>query len=112
MIRIHLNGLKLVPGVDYTSTNHIISFLSPPAPGDQLLITSGLPGGGAHMQRFVGDGFTFLFKLDSSFEHRIKLQAMLDDVWTYHNVPAVHDVLEQLQVVLELVKQDTPLKTL
>lgn len=112
MIRVHLNGLKLIPGIDYSATNHTVSFNEAPAVGDEVLITSDIPGGsGSHMQRFVGNGSLFLYQLDSAFQERMKLQAVLDDAWTYQGVPAVQDILAQLKVVIELVKQDTPLKT-
>ncbi len=111
MIYVHLNGLKMVPGIDYSTTRSSVSFSQPPAVGDSAIVTMSINGGGAHMQRFTGDGHTYLFQLDQTFENRYKLQTILDDAWTYHNVPAVQDLLEQLGVVIALVKQDIPLKT-
>lgn len=109
MIQIHLNGLKMLPGIDYTATKNTIGFSTPPNAGDDILVTSAIPGGGAHLQRLKGDGFTFLYQLDSSFKERVQIQSVLADAWVYHNVPAVKDLLDRLQVVIELVKQDDPL---
>jgi hypothetical protein len=111
MIQVHINGLKQIPGIDYTTSNDLVSFHQAPACGDTILVTSSIPGSttGVHMQKFLGNGSTFLYNVDNSFNQRVKLQKMLDEVWEYQGVPAVQDILERLQVVLEIVKQDDPL---
>jgi hypothetical protein len=111
MIQVHINGLKCVPGIDYNATNQTISFKQAPAAGDTILVTSAIPGSttGVHMQKLIGNGHTFLYQIDNSFEQRVKLQKLLDEAWEYQGVPAVQDILERLQVVLEIVKQDDPL---
>jgi len=110
MIQVHVNGLKQIPGIDYDATNQTISFKQPPAIGDQILVTSSIPGSttGVHMQKLMGNGSTFLYQLDSSFEQRVKLQKLLDEAWEYQGVPAVNNILEQLRVVVELVKHNDP----
>jgi hypothetical protein len=113
MIEVQLNGLRLIPGIDYTSGANAVSFSTPPNMGDDILVISNIPGSttGVHMQKLTGDGYTFLYMFDSSFDQRIKLQNLLDEVWEYQGVPAVQDLLEKLKVVIELVKQDVPTKT-
>lgn len=111
MIQVHINGLRCVPGIDYNATAQSISFKQAPAVGDDILVTSAIPGnsGGVHMQKIKGNGNTFLYNIDRTFDERVQLQRTLDDAWKYQGVPAVADVLARLQVVLELVKQDDTL---
>jgi hypothetical protein len=111
MIQVHINGLKQIPGIDYTATNQTISFKQAPASGDDILVTSAIPGSttGVHMEKLRGNGHTFLYTIDNSFEQRVKLQKLLDEAWEYQGVPAVHNILEQLRVVVELVKHNDPL---
>jgi hypothetical protein len=113
MIQVHINGLKQIPGIDYMASSNAVNFNQAPPAGSDILVTSNIPGSttGVHMQKLRADGHTFLYMLDSSFEQRIKLQNLLDDVWEYQGVPAVYDLLEQLKVVVALVKQDVPTKT-
>jgi hypothetical protein len=110
MIEVHLNGLRLIPGIDYTATHGEIKFTEAPCLGDNITISSTIPGSvGVQMQALMGNGHTFAYKIDRSFSDRVVIQNLLDDAWTYQNVPAVLDVLDQLKVVLALVKQDDPL---
>jgi hypothetical protein len=111
MITIHLNGLRLIPGIDFTAGNNTVSFTQPPCMGDDIVITTSIPGSSTsvYMQKLTGNGHTFRYNIDSTFDERAKLQRTLEDAWTYQSVPAVADVLKRLQVVLELVKQDDPL---
>ena len=107
MIQVHINGLKQIPGIDYTASINSISFSHPPANGDDILVTSQIAGStGAYMEKLIGNGHTFLYNIDSSFNHRLKLHHLLDEVWKYQDIPAVADVLEQLRVVVELVKEN------
>lgn len=111
MIDVNLNGLRLIPGIDYTASPTQISFLEAPCVGDHIVVSSAIPGapGGAFVQTLTGTGHTFLYKLDSSFNSGVELQHLLADAWEYHRVPSVEDVLNQLRVVVELVKQHDPL---
>lgn len=111
MIQVHINGLKQMPGIDYHATGGNISFKQAPSLHDDILITSAIPGSmtGVHMQKIIANGHTSLYHLDNSFEDRVRLQHTLDDAWKYQGVPAVADILQKLQVVLELVKQDDPI---
>lgn len=113
MIQVHINGLKQIPGIDYTATSNAVSFNQAPPAGSDILVTSAIPGSttGVHMQKLRADGHTFLYMIDSSFEQRIRLQKLLDEAWEHQGVPAVQDILEQLKVVVELVKHDVPTKT-
>jgi len=108
MMDVNLNGLRLIPGIDYTATPTQISFSEAPCVGDHIVVTSAIPGapGGAFVQTITGNGHTFLYKLDSSFNSRVELQRLLADAWEYHRVPAVEDILNQLKIVIELVKED------
>ena len=113
MIQVHINGLKQIPGIDYMASSNAVNFNQAPPAGSDILVTSNIPGSttGVHMQRLTGDGSTFLYMIDSSFNQRVKLQTLLDEVWEYQGVPAVQDLLEQLRVVVSLVKQEVPTKT-
>jgi hypothetical protein len=113
MIQVHINGLKQIPGIDYMASSNAVNFNQAPPAGSDILVTSNIPGSttGVHMQKLRADGSTFLYMIDSSFNQRVKLQTLLDEVWEYQGVPAVQDLLEQLRVVVSLVKQEVPTKT-
>ena len=110
-MQVHINGLKQIPGIDYMASSNSVNFNQAPPAGSDILFTSSIPGSttGVHMQKLRADGTTFLYRIDSSFEQRVKLQKLLDEAWEYQGVPAVHNILEQLKVVIELVKHDDPL---
>lgn len=105
---IHMNGLSLLPGIDYTVGKNLISFSVPPPPGSEILYTQVInaESGATHMTRLTGDGTTYLFRLDTDFSNRIRLNEIFEDSLKYVDHPSVKDALDQLQVILELVKQE------
>lgn len=107
MIQVHLNGVALLPGVDYSQGRSTITFSMPPHPGDDIMITQVLCAdtGATQVTSLVGDGKTYLFRFDPSVAARFKLQDMIESAWRHQDNPAVQDALEKLRVVLELVKE-------
>lgn len=99
-ILVHINGLLQLPGVDYHCTENSISFSSPPPTGSSIDIR----GNSGVLARIMGDGSTFLFNFFSDFEHRQSL--MLEEAFKLRHIPAVADVLERLQVVVALAKEN------
>ena len=103
---VHLNGVALIPGIDYTLGQTYISFLRAPAAGDDIMFTEvvSLKTGATHITRLTGDGSTFMFTIDTGFNERLKISNLLEDAYKHYDVPAVVDALDKLRVVLELVK--------
>ena len=105
---VHLNGVALLPGVDYVVGDSVISFMSPPAAGSDIVFTEVINAntGATHMTRLTGNGVNFLFKLETNFAQRVKLSELFDTAIKYKDIPAVTDAINKLRVVLELVKED------
>ena len=105
---VHMNGLTLLPGIDYTVGKNIITFSVPPQAGADIVFTEVINArtGATHMTRLTGDGSTYLFKLEINFGDRVRLNELFESALEYRDTPVVRDVLERLQVVLELVEQD------
>lgn len=105
---VHMNGLSLLPGIDYTVGKKLISFSVPPPAGADIVFTEVINAntGATHMTRLVGDGTTYLFRLDTDFSTRVMLNEMCEDLLAHIDNPAVKDALDRLRVTLELVKQE------
>jgi len=105
---VHMNGIALLPGVDYTVGDALVSFSQAPERGARIMFTEVIdPDTGAtHVTQIIGDGHTYLFHLETNFGDRVKLQRLFESALTYKDHPTVRDVLERLQVVVELVKHD------
>lgn len=105
---VHINGVALLPGIDYSVGKSTLSFSVPPPVGSDIIFTEVINNrtGATHMTRLTGDGSTFLFKLETNFTDRVELQEVFKEAMQYKDIPAVRDVLDNLKVILELVKQD------
>ena len=106
MITVHMNGLTLIPGIDYTVGDGTLTFSSPPPSGYNIMFSEAFETGTTHVTHLTGDGYTYLFKLDTNINDRARLYKMFDDAMAYKDIPAVHDALNQLRVIVELVKDD------
>lgn len=106
MISVHVNGVKQIPGIDFVTGKNTLSFSTPPQQGDIIQVTS--PYG--NIANVYGDGSTFLFHMILDIEKHTSIMNLLNDVGKYYENPAVADILEQLRVVVELVKQDDPIR--
>ena len=105
---VHMNGVALLPGVDYTVGRNTISFSVPPPADADILYTEVINAetGATHVTRLVGNGFTFLFELDTEFVERLELHDLFAQVIKHKDHPAVRDAIEKIQVVMELIKED------
>ena len=102
MIDAYINGIRQVPGIDYSVRNNSISFCSPPPAGAEIQVVHN----GYSIMNLKGNGSTFLF--NGPFNDADKHDALLTTMnaaLTYRDNPAVADVLERLRVVVELVKE-------
>jgi hypothetical protein len=106
---VHINGVALIPGIDYTVGDTLINFSVPPPAGADIVFTEVISPttGATHMTRLYGDGSTFLFRLETNFTDRVQLNQMFELAIKYKDNPTVRDALDKLKVVLELVKDDT-----
>jgi hypothetical protein len=105
---VHINGVALLPGIDYSVGKTTLSFSVPPPSGSDIIFTEVINDrtGATHMTRLTGDGFTYLFKLETNFTDRVELQELFSEVMKHKDIPAVRDALDKLKVIVELVKQD------
>lgn len=97
---VFINGIKQIPGIDYVSTNNAIAFSSPPAAMDTIEIQSR----NGVLARILGDGSTYRFDFMNDIDHDTTY--MLEEAFKLRHVPAVADILERLQVIVALAKQD------
>ena len=100
MTDVYVNGVRQIPGIDYTVSSNSIAFSMPPDMGSDIEINSR----NRHLARIMGDGQTFLFQFFTDFDH--EQTQMLEEAFKLRHVPAVADALERLQVVVELAKQE------
>jgi hypothetical protein len=96
---VYIDGIMLVPGIDYNATQNAIRFSTPPAAG----ATISIQGKSGTLANIHADGTTFLYQFMSDFENSTSL--MLEDAFHMRHIPAVADMLERLRVVVELAKQ-------
>jgi hypothetical protein len=100
MLLVSINGLIQCPSVDYHATSNSISFSTPPQAGTTISIQSRT----GTLANILGDGSTFLFQFMSDFDH--DQIGMLEEAFKLRDVPAVADMLQRLDVVVKLAKQD------
>jgi hypothetical protein len=106
MLIVHINGVKQIPGIEYTSCKNALSFSVPPRAGDVIHISSSRGTVGT----LFGDGSTYLYQLTIDIVEHENIMNLLNDVGKYYQNPAVADVLEKLKVVIELVKDNDPIR--
>jgi hypothetical protein len=101
MITIHVNGVRLVPGVDFVTGKDFVRFSSPPEAGSSIHIACAK----GTIANIWSDGVSVHYHLMIDLETHNDVMNLLNDAAMYYENPAVADVLEQLKVVVELVKQ-------
>lgn len=99
MTFVSINGIFQVPGIDYHAGKDMISFTQPPQAGATITIM----GERGVLMNVIGDGVTYLFRYID--EESSKISEMLETAFKHRDVPAVADILERLQVVVELVRE-------
>lgn len=99
MIRASLNGVMLIPGIDYIVDRSCISFTQPPRYGDRIHVMT--PNAGVD---FYGNDVTFRFEMPKVLRNSEIVEQLMHDLTKYMDHPTVKDQLERLQVVLALVK--------
>ena len=104
MLLVSINGIVQVPGVDYHAAGNTISFLCPPS----AMSTIDIRGRNGVLASILGDGSTYLFNFMTDFDH--ETTSMLEEAFRFRHVPAVADMLQRLEVVVKLAKQDDTLR--
>ena len=104
MLLVSINGIVQVPGVDYHATSNTISFSVPPS----VMSTIDIRGRNGVLASILGDGSTYLFHFMTDFDH--DTTSMLEEAFKFRHVPAVADMLQRLEVVVKLAKQDDTLR--
>ena len=99
MIRASINGVLLIPGIDYVVDREYMSFTQAPRYGDRIHVMT--PNANAD---FYGNDVTFRFPMPTVIQKSEVLEGLMHDLDEYMDHPTVKDQLERLQVVLELVK--------
>ena len=100
MLLVSINGIIQVPGVDYHATDKSVAFVTPPS----VMSTIDIRGRNRTLASILGDGSTYLFEFFSDFDN--DQSRMLEEAFRLRHVPAVADMLERLEVVVKLAKQD------
>ena len=102
MIAVHINGVRQIPGIDYTACKNAVAFTGPPRVGDVIHVNNSRGTVG----QFYADGSTYLYQMEVDVDGHESIMDLLNDVGKYYQNPAVADVLERLRVVIELVKEN------
>ena len=100
MLLVSINGILQILGIDYVAMGNSIAFSSPP-PSMASIEIKGRTG---VLARILGDGLTYRYDFMSDFD--TDTSHMLEEAFKLRNVPAVADMLERLEVVVKLAKQD------
>jgi len=105
MNQVHVNGIALLPGIDYRIGQATIIFTSPPGAGEQIVFTEVLDvnKGSVRQMTLTGDGRQYMFKLDSDPSEREILSKLFEKVVKNRTHPAVKEALDRLKVVVELI---------
>ena len=105
---VHINGITQIPVIDYTVVSNSISFNVPPSLGSRISVHYPISdtGRGSICELFEGNGSTYLWHLGEDNKEDKYIQDLLKDAWDMRTVPAVADVLERLQVVVSLAKEN------
>lgn len=105
MTQVHINGVTMLPGIDYTSGPGTLMFSVPPGAGSEIIFTQLLSAdtGATYMHRLIGDGKTYMFSVNTGMADRVKISRMIDCAIQNRRHPAVEEALTKLQVVLELL---------
>ncbi len=105
MNQIHVNGVALLPGIDYRYEHATLIFSSPPGLGEQIVLTEVLDfnTGLTRQTNLVGNGRQYMFKLDRDLTDREVLSALFEKVVKNQKHPAVKEALDRLKVVVELI---------
>lgn len=101
MLLISINGVIQTPNLDYVAANNEIKFTKAPAKGCVVEIRG--PNGTLIQQQ--GTGFIDTFWLDDILPED-PLVALFQEVYKNKDVPAVKDILDRLQVVINLIKTE------
>ena len=104
MLLVSINGIVQVPGIDYHAAGNTISFSVPPA----AMSTIDIRGRNGRLASILGDGSTYLFNFMTDFDH--ETISMLEEAFKFRHVPAVADMLQRLEVIVKLAKQDDTLR--
>ena len=103
MIDAYINGIRLVPGIDYSVRGNTVSFSQAPAAGAQIQMVHNLHS----VANLYGDGSTFLFTGPfADVEQQDNIVDVLHHALKYRDNPAVAEALERLSVVVTLVKEE------
>ena len=86
---------------EYSIVNDRIFFNEAPPVMSKITVISGVGQDIKHIAH-VGDGFTRVFQTP----HQNEFDTLITDLRNYQDHPSVKDMIERLQVVLALVKQD------
>ena len=105
MNQIHLNGIALIPGIDYTCSNATVMFSIPPPCGADIVLTEvvNVNSGATYQTRLVGNGKQYLFKLGQDSHLRAQISDLFEKAVTHRDHPAVKEALDRLRVVIELI---------
>jgi hypothetical protein len=106
MMDIYVDGVRQIPGINYTLSKDSVAFSMPPNMGSHVEIVSA----GRRLARILGDGSTFLFQFMAEFQDHGNIVDMMNDALKLRTNPAVAEALERLQVIVELAKQDDTLR--
>jgi hypothetical protein len=105
VLDVFVDGVRQIEGIQFTTSVKQLAFHQPPPIGTTISIKAW----GREFARFIGDGCTYLYNFDPVDPVNPKsrdLMNLVNDLVKYHKNPTVSDVLDRLQVVINLVKED------
>ena len=104
MINVFVNGIMQAPGIDYMASANAVAFTTPPSAGSIIQVQQDR----VDVAILSADGSTYLYQMARAFNtsRTERLYDLMKDALEYSEKPAVAELLERLQVVVALIKQD------
>ena len=90
------------PGIDYVAGPNQLAFTTPPQAGSIIQVQQDRNT----LAALYGDGSTYLYQMAFDTGRTERLYDLMKDALKYSETPAVADLLERLQVVIALTKQE------
>jgi len=105
MNQVHVNGVALLSGIDYTFGQSTLVFTEPPGPGEKIVLTQviDINTGSTQQTTLTGDGYSYIFKINSGPTDREILSRLFEKVIKNQKHPAVKEALDRLKVIVELI---------
>jgi hypothetical protein len=104
--QVFVNGTFMREVSDYNIINSHIVFETSPDHQAEIIVSTKLHGGGTYIVMHTGDGVQKRFAVDDAFKQAQRFRQLFDDTEKFIDHPTVANLLDQLQSVITLIKDE------